>query len=80
MRRPLVRLPEHLPLKGKISTVNALDAPAERIIAEGRVIVAALSLLAIEIDLNLVALHGSAAFKVFVAYAGIAVAVVVARI
>jgi signal transduction histidine kinase len=80
MRRPLVRLPEHLPLKGKISTVNALDAPAERIIAEGRVIVAALSLLAIEIDSNLVALHGSAAFKVFVAYAGIAVAVVVARI
>ena len=48
--------------------------------AEGRVIVAALSLLAIEIDSNLVALHGSAAFKVFVAYAGIAVAVVVARI
>ena len=48
MRR--LRLPEHLPLKGKNLAVNALDAPAERIIAEGRVIVAALSLLAFEID------------------------------
>lgn len=60
--------------------MNALDAPAERIIAEGRVIVAALSLLAFEIDPNLFAPHSSAAFKVFVVYAGIAVTIVVARV
>jgi signal transduction histidine kinase len=75
-----LRLPENLPLKGKILTMNALDAPAERIIAEGRVIVAALSLLAFEIDPDLVAPHSSTAFKVFVAYAGIAVTIVVARV
>ena len=79
---PHLRLPEKLLLKHIGHRANALDAPAERIIAEGRVIVALLSLLATKIDPDLVARHGSgsAVFKIFTVYAGIAVALVVARV
>jgi signal transduction histidine kinase len=74
-----LRLPEKAP-KENISGVNALDVPAERIIAEGRIVLVALLLLAIEFDPNPLVPHGTAAFKMLIAYAGIATALAVTRV
>jgi signal transduction histidine kinase len=74
-----LRLPEKV-FKENISGVNALDVPAERIIAEGRIILVALLLFAIEFDSNPLVPHGTAAFKMLIAYAGIATALAVTRV
>jgi len=74
-----LRLPERFPT-GTISGVNALDVPAERIIAEGRIILIALLLFAFEFNSDSFAPHGAATFKTLVAYAGVAIALSVARV
>ena len=74
-----LRLSERFPT-GAISSVNTLDVPAERIIAEGRVVLVALLLLAVVFDPDPLVPHGTAEFKALVAYAGIAIALAVTRV
>ncbi len=74
-----LRLSERFPT-GAISSVNALDVPAERIIAEGRIVLVALLLFAVVFDQDPLVPHGTAAFKALVAYAGIAIVLAVTRV
>jgi signal transduction histidine kinase len=74
-----LRLPERFPT-GAISSVNALDVPAERIIAEGRVVLVALLLFAVVFDPDPLVPHGTGEFKALVAYAGVAIALAVTRV
>lgn len=74
-----LRLPERFST-GAISSVNALDVPAERIIAEGRVVLVALLLFAVVFDPDPLVPHGTPEFKALVAYAGIAIALAVTRV
>ncbi len=74
-----LRLSERFPT-GAISSVNALDVPAERIIAEGRIVLVALLLFAVVFDQDPLVPHGTAVFKALVAYAGIAIVLAVTRV
>ena len=80
MRMPLLRVPRKL-LRGEyVIGADLLDSPAENIIAQGRVTLAALSLFAAWIAPELLAPGYSAAFKLLITYAVVAVAIVAIRI
>jgi signal transduction histidine kinase len=77
---PLLRLPAKL-LRGEtVSPADVFDAPAERIIAEGRLVLAALSLAALQIDPALITIGNGTATAVLFAYAIFAVGLTVGRV
>jgi signal transduction histidine kinase len=61
------------------SRAGALDAPVERIVANGRVILAVFALLASEVDVDLLGYRG-AAFKLLVAYSCLAIVLAAIRV
>jgi signal transduction histidine kinase len=77
---PLLRLPGKL-LRGEtVSRADVFDAPAERIIAEGRLVLAALSLIVVQINPALISVGGGKVTAVLFAYAIFAVGLMVGRI
>src|SRR5262245_60134393 len=77
---PLLRLPQKLLRGEKIVPADVFDAPVERIIAEGRLILAALSLFAVYLNPDLLARYDKGSFETVVAYAAFALTLVVMRI
>ena len=77
---PLLRLPTKLLYRERIGRADVLDAPTERMIAEGRLILAALSLAAVIINPDLLKPHRTVAFEVLIAYAVFAIALVALRV
>src|SRR5262245_48032113 len=64
----------------RITRADLFDAPAERMIAEGRIVVAAVSMFAAWINPELLAQADSAAFKLLAIYVLMAIALVVIRV
>ena len=65
---PLLRLPGRLFRGERVTPADVFDAPAERIIAEGRLVLAALSLLAVQINPPLTTVGDGVAKAVLIAY------------
>ena len=73
---PLLSLPVKLLRGAEISRADVFDAPIERVIAEGRIILAALTLFAVAFSPELRPPRSTEAFQVLIAYAGFAVALI----
>ena len=73
---PLLSLPVKLLRGAEISRADVFDAPTERVIAEGRIILAALSLFAVAFSPELLPPRSTEGFLVLIAYAGFAVALI----
>ena len=77
---PLLRLPGKLLRGEEVSRADVFDAPAERIIAQGRLVLAALSLIAVQVNPALVTIDNGTAMAVLVAYGIFAVGLTVGRV
>jgi signal transduction histidine kinase len=77
---PLLGLPAKILRGEQISRADLFDAPTERIIAEGRVVLAALSLAATLLNPALLVTGDGTAWAVLIAYAVFAVGLTVGRV
>jgi signal transduction histidine kinase len=77
---PLLRLPGKLLRGEKVSRADVFDAPAERIIAQGRLVLAALSVIAVQLNPALVTTDNGTAMAVLVAYGIFAAGLTVGRV
>ncbi|MBV9631494.1 MAG: ATP-binding protein [Xanthobacteraceae bacterium] len=77
---PLLRLPGKLLRGEEVSRADVFDAPAERIIAQGRLVLATLSVIAVQLNPALVTIDNGTAIAVLVAYGIFAIGLTVGRV
>src|SRR5258705_11669308 len=77
---PLLRLSRRVSRSERFTVADVFDAPAERVIAQGRLVLCALSLAAIHLDPTQPARYASAAYDFLIAYSAFAAVLLVVTI